>query len=100
VPSVSNFNIELLRSRRDPRPQTIWEQKGAPPAAKDLKITEKSARIEKKTAPKPIAAGPLLEAVNLDEKQLSKLPAYHLPLELRFQHAESRAKGLSELRTF
>jgi hypothetical protein len=92
--------MELRRSRREPRPKTIWEQKGAPPAAKALKITKKSARTEKKTALKPIAAGPLPEAVNLDEKQLPELPTYYPPLKLRFQPAESLATDLSELYTF
>jgi hypothetical protein len=92
--------MELRRSRREPRPQTIWEQKGARPAAKDPKITKKSARTEKKTALKPLAAGPLPEVVNLYEKQLSKLSIYHPPIELRFQPAESLATALLELHTF
>jgi Transposase IS4 len=92
--------MELRRSRREPRPKTSWEQKGASPAAEDPKITKKSARAEKKTALKPIAAGPLPEAINLDEKQLPELPTYHPPLELRFQPAESLATGLPELHTF
>ena len=92
--------MELRRSQREPKPKTIWEEKGAPSAAKDPKITKKTARTEKKTALKPIAVGPLPEAVNLDEKQLPELPTYHPPLELHFQSGESLATDLSELHMF
>ena len=92
--------MELRRSQRKPKPVTIWEQKGAPSAARDPKITKKNARTEQKTALKPIAVGPLPEAAELDEKRLPDLPTYQPPLELQFTHSESLATGLSELATF
>jgi hypothetical protein len=85
------------RSQRTPRPKTIWEEKGAPSAARDPKITKKAAQTEKKTALKPIATGPL---PGLDEKCLPELPTYKPPLELHFEPSESLATGLSELHTF
>jgi hypothetical protein len=87
----------LRRSQRTPKPKTVWEEKGAPSAARDPKITKNSARTEKKTALKPIATGPL---PGLDEKHLPELPTYEPPLELRFEPSESLATGLSELYTF
>jgi hypothetical protein len=42
--------MEPRMSQRKPKPTTIWEQKGAPSAAKDPKVTKKTARTEKKTA--------------------------------------------------
>jgi hypothetical protein len=45
--------VILRRSERKPKPITTWEQKGAPSAARDPKITKNSARTEKKTALKP-----------------------------------------------
>ncbi|KAF7505048.1 hypothetical protein GJ744_001502 [Endocarpon pusillum] len=92
--------MTLRRSQRRPKPVTIWEEKGAPSAASDPKITKKTARTAKKTALKPIAVGPLPEAVELDEKQLPELSTYTPPLELRFEPSESLATGLSELDTF
>ena len=87
----------LRRSQRIPRPKTIWEEKRAPSAAKDPKITKKAARTEKETALKPIATGPL---PGLDEKHLPELPTYKSPLELHFEPSKSLATGLSELHTF
>jgi hypothetical protein len=92
--------MESRRSQRTKAPRTIWEQKGAPSAALDPKITKKTARTEQKTALKPVAIGPLPETVELDEKDLPELPTYKLPLNLQFQASESLATGLSELQTF
>ena len=50
-----------------PKPVTIWEEKGAPSAAKDPKIIKKSTCMEKKTALKFIAVGPLSNVIKLDE---------------------------------
>jgi Transposase IS4 len=90
----------LRRSKRTSAPKTPWEQKGAPSAALDPKITKKTARTKQKTALKPIAVGPLPEALNLDETDLPELPMYSPPLSLQFQPSESLATGLSELDTF
>jgi hypothetical protein len=89
--------MDLRRSQRKPKPITIWEEKDAPSAAKDPKITKKTARTEQKTALKPIAAGPLPESL---EKRLPELPLYNPPLTLCFEPSKSLAIGLSELSTF
>jgi hypothetical protein len=85
------------RSQRTPRPKTIWEEKGASFAARDPKITKKTAQTEEKTALKLIATEPL---PGLDEKRLPDLSTYKPPFELRFEPSESLAIGLSELHTF
>jgi hypothetical protein len=90
----------LRRSKRTPVPKTIWEEKGAPSAASDPKITRKTARTEQQTALKPIAIGPFPEAIELNEKALPELPIYKPPLNLQFQASKSLATGLSELQTF
>jgi hypothetical protein len=92
--------MELRRSQRKPKPITIWEQKDVPSAAKNLKITKKTARTEKKTALKPITTGPLLEAANLDEKRLPELLKYDPPLKLYFKALKLLVKGILELNTF
>jgi hypothetical protein len=92
--------MTLRRSQRKPKPVTIWEEKRAPSAAKDLKITKKNARAEKKTALKPIATGPLPESIGLDEKRLPELPTYKPPLDLLYEPPESLAIGLLQLDTF
>jgi hypothetical protein len=97
---LSIFNIELRRSHRTKAPRTIWEQKSAPSAASDPKITKKTARTEQKTALKPVAVSPLPETVKLNKKDLLKLPTYELPLKLQFQASELLATGLLELQTF
>jgi hypothetical protein len=74
--------MSLRRSKRTPVPRTIWEEKGAPSAASDLKITKKTARTEEKTALKPIAVGSLPETLEFDEDNLPKLPTYQPPLDL------------------
>jgi hypothetical protein len=86
--------MTLRRSQRRAKPITIWEEKRAPPAAKDPKITKKSARIEEKTALKPIATGPL---PGLDKDNLPELPVFELLLKLQFQPLKSLAVGLSKL---
>ena len=74
----------LRRSKRTPVPKTIWEEKDAPSAASDPKITKKAVRTEQKTVLKPIAVRPLPETVELDEKDLLELPTYEPPLNLQF----------------
>ena len=94
------FDMDLRRSKRIPKPRTIWEAKGAPCAASDPKVTKKTARTEQQTALKPIVAGPLLEALEINENQLPELPEYEPPLILQFQRSKSLAVGLSQLGTF
>jgi hypothetical protein len=94
------FNMTPRKSHRVRKARTIWEQKGAPSAAKDPKITKKSARTVEKTALKPIATGPLSKAVGFDADNLSDLSTYKLPLDLEFQAAESLTTKLSELKMF
>jgi hypothetical protein len=89
----SIFNIILRRSKRKAKPKTIWEEKGAPSAASDSKITKKNARTEPKTALKPIPIGRLQDAVELDEKSLPELPTYKPPLELRFGREIQKIKA-------
>ncbi len=89
--------MDIRRSPRKPKPVTIWEEKGAPSAAKNPKITKKNARIKQKTALKPIAVEPLPTAIELNEKQLPELPTYTPPFELRHESSDTLATGLSEL---
>jgi hypothetical protein len=65
--------------------RAIWEQRGAPPAAKDPRITSKTARTVEKTALKPLATGPLPIAVSFDADHLPELPTYTPPLDSEFQ---------------
>jgi Transposase IS4 len=88
------------RSKRIPVPKTIWEEKGAPSAASDPKITKNTARTSQKTALKPVIASPLPETIELNENDLPELPTYKPPLNLQFQASKSLATGLSELETF
>jgi hypothetical protein len=76
------LNMNLRRSQRKPVLKTIYEEKGAPSAAKDLKITKKNARTEPKTAIEPIMTGLLPKTVELKNGQLPKLPTYNPPLKL------------------
>ena len=92
--------MELRRSQRQPKPKTIWEERGAPSAARDPKITKKTDRTEQKTALKPVAIGPLPEALEFDVNQLPDLPAYEPPLKLQFEPSKSLLKDLSQLDTF
>jgi hypothetical protein len=92
--------MSLRRSKRTPVPKTIWEQKGAPSAASDPKITKNTTRTEQKTALKPIAISPLPEIPEINENDLPELPMYKPPLNLQFQASESLAIGLSALETF
>jgi Transposase IS4 len=88
------------KSHRVRKARTIWEQRGAPSAAKDPKITKKTARTEEKTALKPVATGPLPKTVEFDVEHLPELPTYKPPLDLEFEASESLATGLTELETF
>jgi hypothetical protein len=66
----------LLRTEREKKAHTIWQQKGAPAAAKDAKIPKKAARTAEKTALKPITTDLLLEEAGFDINYLSELPDY------------------------
>jgi len=88
------------KSQRARKPVTIWEEKKAPPAASDPKITKKTARIRPETALRPITTGALPDASELDEFHLPDLPAYEPPLKLRFKPSKSSATGLSKLQIF
>ncbi|KAF7504084.1 hypothetical protein GJ744_002849 [Endocarpon pusillum] len=92
--------MDLRRSKRIPKPKTIWEAKGAPSAASDPKVTKNTARTEQRTALKPIAAGPLPKALEIEENPLPELPEYEPPLILQYQRSKSLATGLSQLDTF
>jgi hypothetical protein len=70
------------KSHRVRKTHIIWEQKGAPPAAKDPKITKKTARTAEKTALQPIATGPLLKTVDFDADYLPELSTYKPRLNL------------------
>jgi hypothetical protein len=73
------------KSHRVRKAHTIWEEKEAPSAAKDPKITKKSARTVEKTALKPVATGPLSKTVEFDADHLPDLPTYKSPLDLKFE---------------
>jgi hypothetical protein len=88
------------KSQRTKKPVTIWEEKRAPPAALDPKITEKTARNQPETALKSIVIGSLLKSIQLDLEQLPKLPIYYLLLKLYYKPSESSSIGLPQLQTF
>ena len=92
--------MELRRSQREPKPRTIWEEKGAPSAAKDPKINKKTDRTEQKTVLKPVTTGPLPKTLKINENQLPKLSEYEPPLNLQFQRSKSLVTDLSQLDTF
>ena len=74
--------MKLRRPERARKPKTIWEQKGAPSAAKDPKITETAAHTVEKTALKSLATGPLPAELNLNERALPDLLDYISLLKL------------------
>jgi hypothetical protein len=90
----------LRKSKRTPVLRTIWEEKGAPSAASDPKITKNTARTEQKTALKPIIISPLPEIPEINKQDLPELPTYESPLNLQFQASESLAIGCSALEIF
>jgi Transposase IS4 len=88
------------KSQRKRKAVTIWEEKEAPPAAKDPKIPKKADRTKQTSALKPITTGPVPEAVRIDPSCPPELPNYDPPLKLRSKCSESQATDLSELHTF
>jgi hypothetical protein len=97
APNSFIFNMTLRKSERKRKAVTIWEQKDAPPAARDPKIPKIAARTVKKNALKAVATGPLPKEVGFDSSAPLKLPDYSPPLKLRYKCSESIATGLSEL---
>jgi hypothetical protein len=89
-----NFYMELRRSQRQPKPKTIWEERGAPSAARDPKITKKTDQTVQKTALKPIAIKPIPEVPEFDVKQLPDLSMYKPPLALQFTLSKPLVQGL------
>jgi hypothetical protein len=100
IPNRPIFDMTPRKSHRVRKPRTIWEEKGAPPAAKDPKITKKTARTAEKTALKPVVISSLPNGVGFDAENLPELPTYKPPLDLKFEALESLATGLLELETF
>jgi hypothetical protein len=100
APNRPILTMSPRKSQRKRKAVTIWEEKEAPPAAKDPKIPKKAARTEQETALKAIATVPLPNATGIDSSALPELPDYHSPLELRYKACQSTAIGLSELQTF
>jgi Transposase IS4 len=90
----------IRRSQRAPKPVTIWEEKKAPSAGSDPKLTAQTARNRPETALKPLPTGPLPESTKFDHDRLPELSIYHPPLDLRRKPSESIATGLSILQTF
>jgi hypothetical protein len=80
--------------------RTIWEEKSAPSAASDPKITKKTAKTEQKTALKPIVISPLPEIPKINKQALPELPIYELLLNLQFQASESLVIGYLALKIF
>ena len=74
--------MELRRSERTRKPKTIWEQKGAPSIARDLKIMKKAARTVKKTALKAVIISTLFDDLGLNKQSLSELLDYVPPFKL------------------
>jgi cell division septation protein DedD len=68
------FYMTPRKSQPVRKTRTVWEQKGAPSAAKDPKITKKAAHTAKKTALKAVATGPLPKTVDFDADHLPELP--------------------------
>jgi hypothetical protein len=88
------------KSQRTPKPLTKWEEKRAPSAALDPKLTAQTDRTNPQTALKPVPIGPLPESTKFDDGHLRELPDYHPPLNLRYKPSESIATGLSVIQTF
>jgi hypothetical protein len=88
------------RSQRVLKPVTIWEEKQAPFAASDPKITTANARTRPETALKPVLAEPLPETVKFDHNHLPDLPHYLPPLKIHYTAPQPVATGLSILQTF
>ena len=92
--------MELRRSERTRKPKTIWEQKGAPSAARDPKITKKAARTVEKTALKAVATGTLPDDLGLNKQSLPELPDYVPPFKLQYLHLKPLYTASTELKLF
>ena len=92
--------MELRRSQRQSKFKTIWEERGVPSAARDLKITKKTDRTVQKTTLKSIIIEPLSEVFEFDVKQLPDLSIYELSLTLRFTFSKSLVQDLLQFITF
>ena len=92
--------MELRRSERTRKPKTIWEQKGAPSAARDPKITKKAARTMKETALKAVATVTLSENLGLNRQSLPELPDYIPPFKLQYLHSKPLYTALTKLELF
>jgi hypothetical protein len=88
------------KSQRALKPLTKWEEKKAPSAASDPKLTAQTDRMNPQTALKPLPIGPLPESTKLDDGHLRELPDYHPSLDLRYKPSQSIATGLSVIQMF
>jgi hypothetical protein len=70
------------KSQRASKSTTIWEEKKAPSAALDPKMTAQNAQKKPETALKPISTGPLSDSTKFNHGHLYKLSNYSLLLVL------------------
>jgi hypothetical protein len=88
------------RLQRVPKLITIWEEKKAPSAALDPKITTVTTRTRPETALKPVPAEPLPKTSKLDHGHLPNLPHYLPPFKIHYKAPQPVATGLSALQAF
>jgi hypothetical protein len=60
----------LRRSKRTSVPTTRWEEKAAPSAAVDPRITKKTVKTKQKTSFKSVTIGTLPKLIELDKNDL------------------------------
>jgi hypothetical protein len=66
-PCALSSSVILRRSKRTPVPTTRWEEKAAPSAAVDPKITKKTVKTKQKTSFKSITIGIRPKPIELDK---------------------------------
>ena len=74
--------MDLRRNERTRKLRTVWEQKDAPSAVSDPKLSKKSVRTIEKTTLKPVAIRPFPLQITLQRNDLSDLSDYTSSLKL------------------
>ena len=88
------------RTARVFKPRTIWEQKGAPSAAEDLKVTKRLLVLRRKLRSNLLQLDHSPKKLVWIKDHLPDLPDYTPPLDLHYQPSKSFVTGLSELQIF
>jgi hypothetical protein len=92
--------MDLRRSQRQPVPKNIWEEKRAPSAAKDTKITRKKRSYSERNSARTYCDWAASENCGIEGGQTSKASYIQPTTQIAKRTFKLLATGFTQLQTF